>query len=90
MITPFQREVLGFIRENPGCSATDLAVHLKPDAVMHRKCSNQGNGACQGKAAWLWGGSVVGKLRRRGWVRVEYGSHRASYWLTASGLEALR
>ncbi len=93
-ITLFQRRVLEFIRRSPGCSASDLAEHLKPDSKMHTRCSNQGNGACQGKAAWLWGGSVVGKLKRRGWVRIEYGSHgsgsRTLYWLTTSGLEALK
>ena len=63
--TPFQRKVLEYIRDHPGCSASDLAEYLKPDSRMHLKMSNQGHGGCQGKAAWLWGGSVAGALRKR-------------------------
>jgi hypothetical protein len=93
-LTFFQRRALDFIRSNPGCSASDLAEHLKPDSRMHTKLSNQGHGGCQGKAAWLWGGSVAGKLRKLGWVRVDYGASgsysRAAYFLTDAGLDALK
>jgi hypothetical protein len=91
--TPFQRRALEFLRSNPGCSASELAEHLKPDSKMHLKCSNQGHGACQGKATWLWGGSVAGKLRRFGWVEINYGSSgsssRTKYRLTSEGLAAI-
>jgi hypothetical protein len=85
---------LDFIHFNPGCSASDLAEHLKPDSVMHLKLSNQGHGGCQGKAAWLWGGSLAGKLRKLGWVRVDYGNSgsrsRTKYFVTGAGLDALK
>ncbi len=91
--TPFQRRALEFIRDHQDCSASDLAEHLKPDSRMHMKVSNQGHGGCRGKAAWLWAGSVVGKLRMRGWVQIDYGSSgsysRTKYRLTREGREAI-
>jgi DNA-binding MarR family transcriptional regulator len=93
-LTPFQRRALEFIHSNPGCSASDLAEHLKPDSKMHLKCSNQGHGGCRGKAAWLWGGSLAGKLRKMGLVRIDYGASgsrsRTAYYLTPEGVEAKR
>lgn len=70
-MTEFQRKALEYLRDHPrGVKAADIAAHLWPDSVMHYKTSNQGNGACRGKAAWLCGGAYLSKLTKRGW----------SYW----------
>lgn len=78
-----ESKALRFITDNPGCQAADLAEYLWPDSVMHRKVSNQGHGGCRGKAAWLCGGSLAGKLVKRGLVRREYLPVR--YYATMQG-----
>lgn len=35
---------------------------------LFNSLSNQGNGACMGKKAWLQAGSFLGKLRKRGYI----------------------
>lgn len=50
--------------------------------------SNQGNGACRGKKAWLCAGSQVGKLRKKGLV--DYDRNFTGYYLTRYGREAVR
>lgn len=52
--------------------ARAFAEFMWPDNTMHTKTSNQGRGACHGKAAWLSGGSYLGKLKKKGWVREEF------------------
>lgn len=86
---PVSRKALEFIRDNPNCQASDLAGHLWPDSNMHRRVSNQGHGACAGKAAWLQGGSLVGKLNSAGLVHRE---HRPPtvYRITQKGRDALK
>lgn len=88
----FQRKALVFIRDNPGQQADALARHLWPDSNMHRRVSNQGHGACRGKAAWLTGGSYAGKLRVMGLVTNRHieGSSAIGYWITQEGRDALK
>lgn len=87
-------QALRFIATNPGCLANELAEHLWPDANMHTKCSNQGHGACWGKAAWLCGGSLAGKLIKKGWVRSGYigkrSGSRCVYEITQLGRDELK
>lgn len=67
-----------------------FAELLWPESAMHRRVSNQGNGATTGKAAWLCGGSYLGKLRKKKlvsnhtWSDSYYG-----YYITKEGKQAL-
>src|SRR5687767_10596445 len=93
VLTDTQRKALEWLRDHPqGVKAAEIAWVLWPDSIMHRKTSNQGNGACRGKAAWLCGGSYLGKLAKKGLVR--WSSTRevnsGAYYLTDEGAKALR
>lgn len=92
-LTDFERKALTFIRDNQECWAADIAHHLLPDSSMHGRYSNQGHGACRGKASWLYGGSVAGRLAKKGWVYVDYGDrtrgYRRRYSITVAGVRAL-
>ena len=81
---PKSLKVLAFIRDHPDCRAIDVADHLWPNALMHHRSSNQGRGACRGKAAWLCGGSLVGKLIKAGWVYPNFGPP-TTYHLSQAG-----
>ena len=65
-----------------------FAEFFWPGHHMHRKISNQGHGACSGKAAWLAGGGYLAKLRKRGLVR-SYFNDTFSYVLTQEGKKIL-
>lgn len=69
MLTIKQYEALKLIKAFPGLNAKRFAMMFWPDSDAHNKVSNQGNGACHGKAAWLMAGSYIGKLRKKGLVR---------------------
>ena len=47
--------------------------------------SNQGNGACHGKKAWLAAGCILGRLRKKGYVY----SFQGHYALTDLGKDLL-
>lgn len=49
--------------------------------------SNQGHGACRGKKAWLCAGSLVGKLRKAGYV--DYDRAFCGYVLKKPGRQVL-
>lgn len=53
--------------DNPMTCRT-FAEKMWPDSRMHKKVSNQGNGATTGKAAWLCAGSYLSKLKYKGLV----------------------
>ena len=90
--TTFHR-ALRFISKNPGCYSHELALALWPKSHMHTKVSNQGHGAARGKAAWLCGGSMAGKLAKRGWVTSAPVGSRSStryiFALTSAGVREL-
>lgn len=69
LLTIKQYEALKLIKAFPGMNAKRFAMLFWPNSPAHTKTSNQGNGACHGKAAWLMAGSFVGKLRKKGLVR---------------------
>lgn len=69
MLTDKQQKALMIIREHPGLRARQFAEFMWPESNMHRRFSNQGHGAHRGKAAWLCGGSYLGRLRVLGFVK---------------------
>lgn len=69
-LTKFQKKAILVIgRHERGINAAGFAEAMWPEANMHVKSSNGGHGAARGKAAWLCGGSYIGRLRKKGWVR---------------------
>jgi len=93
-LTPRQVAALKILKENPRIRAKEFAEHFWPEAIMHQACSNQGNGACRGKKAWLCAGSYLGKLSRAGLVQAENtGTNsysRVVYSITRIGSELLQ
>lgn len=67
-MTEFKRRALELIEQRGKITSGEFAFAMWPDSNMHRKVSNQGNGACRGKAAWLCGGSYLGRLIKEGLV----------------------
>ena len=86
-LTSVLRKTLEFVRDHPHCRTADVANFLWPDSLMHRKTSNQGHGATRGKAAWLCGGSITGKLAKRGLLWKTYGPTTCE--ITSAGRKAL-
>lgn len=90
-MTPFQLKALKLIKKHPGITASRFAELMWPKSDMHKKSSNQGNGACTGKAAWLAAGSHIGKLRKM--YLVEYATDNSGFFrgykLTPKGEQLL-
>lgn len=71
MLTPKQRKALAVLDANPRITASRFAQLYfdEPEHdYLHAAVSNQGNGACAGKKAWLCAGSLLGKLAKKGFV----------------------
>lgn len=88
-LTDTERKALQIVRDHPGISASYFAELMWPDSHMHSKVSNQGHGATRGKAAWLCGGSYLGKLRKKEWVTPDYASGHG-YRLSSAGAAILK
>ena len=87
-LTPKQAKALSILREHPGITAHGFAAHYFTDPsqeTLFTAVSNQGNGACAGKKAWLCAGSLLGKLAKQGLVRRDYGSGTGRFYLTFKG-----
>ncbi len=87
-LTPKQAKAIAILRDHPGCTANTFAALYFTDAsqeTLFTAVSNQGNGACAGKKAWLCAGSLLGKLAKRGLVRRDYGSGTGRFYLTFKG-----
>ena len=71
MITEKQYKALKIIQQYPLIRAKGFADKMWGDTKtnMFTKRSNQGNGACTGKAAWLCAGGYTGVLVKKGFVR---------------------
>ena len=72
MLTVKQARALAVLRDHSGCTANMFAVFYFTDPsqeYLFTAVSNQGNGACAGKKAWLCAGSLLGKLSAKGFVR---------------------
>ena len=68
-------------------TASEFARKMWPDSNMHVKVSNQGHGATAGKAAWLCGGSYLGRLAKMGLVR--YSTALEKHILTQKGRDLI-
>ena len=92
-LTPKQAKALFILREHPGVTAHGFAAlyFTEPSREsLFTAVSNQGNGACAGKKAWLCAGSLLGKLAKRGLVRRDYGSGTGRFYLTYEGENKLK
>lgn len=80
-------KALCLVKKAKRVSAKQFALLMWPDSKMHTKVSNQGNGSCRGKAAWLAGGAYLRKLEKKGlvkWSVIEEG-----FILTGNGLKEI-
>lgn len=92
-LTPKQTKALAILREHPGVTAHGFAALYFTDPsqeTLFTAVSNQGNGACAGKKAWLCAGSLLGKLAKQGLVRRDYGSGMGQFYLTYEGENKLK
>lgn len=91
-LPPKTRKALEILRDHPGLSANRFATEYF-DAPQHNylftAVSNQGEGACAGKKAWLCAGSILGKLRKQGLVTPDPYSNPTTWRLTAAGADKL-
>lgn len=75
-----------------GITAKALAVKLWGNDPARQDLftavSNQGNGACSGKKAWLCAGSLAGKLRKKGLIAFDRNLN--GYYLTEKGRITIR
>jgi hypothetical protein len=86
MITNSQKRALLILKETSITNRMmprEFALKMWPDSNMHNTTKNTGNGACRGKAAWLCGGSYIGKLAAKGWVT--RGMEDCGAYLTSDG-----
>lgn len=93
MLTPKQAKALAVLRDHPGITANGFATLYFTDPSqesLFTAVSNQGNGACAGKKAWLCAGSLLGKLAKKGLVRRDYGSGTGRFYLTNEGENKLK
>ncbi len=90
-LTPAQVKALTILCNNSSVatSASKFAELMWGDTNtnMFTSSKNQGNGACRGKAAWLCGGSYLGRLRKKGWVR--HNIKENGYTITGEGIKIL-
>lgn len=92
MITSKQAKALSILDAHPDSTARSFGERYfdaREQEYLHTAMSNQGNGACAGKKAWLCAGSLLGRLAKRGLVRHRYVRERWVYTLTLKGEEAL-
>ena len=74
MITRNEHKALQILRQcgSEGITASGFAVRYFTEPkheYLFTAVSNQGNGACAGKKAWLCAGSYLGRLAKKGLVR---------------------
>ena len=93
MPTESEAKALEILRDTSYSKPMKAAAFAKlmwPDSHMHKKVSNQGNGACVGKAAWLAGGSYLSKLENKSWVRKTFDTGSAAYHITLKGKDLVQ
>ncbi len=90
-LTAFQLKALNYLSTVEKTTPKAFAEKMWPESNMHSRYSNQGHGACRGKAAWLSGGSYLSKLQKKGWVRwvLEF-RESTVYAITQEGRKVLR
>ena len=93
MLTKKQLKALAILKLHPDVTAGAFALfyYTEPEyEYLFTACSNQGNGACRGKKAWLCAGSLLGRLIEKGWVKRYWKRDSAPLFkLTAEGEKAL-
>lgn len=82
-ITPNQHKALCIIRDNPNISGGLFSNLFWPDSPLHTK----GKYPAAGVGAWLNGGRYLGKLKKRGLIRV--GTRVTCYVIEQAGLSAI-
>lgn len=95
MLTQKQAKALRIIGGAPwpGISASQFAraYYDEPgQQYLFSAVSNQGNGACSGKKAWLCAGSLLGRLTKAGLVYRDYRSEIPRYTITDKGRQELQ
>ncbi len=91
-LTPKQRKALLILRDNPGLTANGFAAlyfDTPETEYLHTAVSNQGEGACAGKKAWLCAGSLLHRLCKAGLVRMQPYSNPTRWFVSAAGEDAL-
>ena len=92
MLTDKQAKAIQILTEHPYITARQFAEHYfdAPDEkYLFTAVSNQGNGACAGKKAWLCAGSLLGKLRKKQLIGIDHYDVSRKYYVTARGRKAL-
>lgn len=88
MLTDKQAKAIRILRDNPYITANRFAMFYF-DTPKHEylftAVSNQGNGACAGKKAWLCAGSLLGKLKKELYVDSTKYDNPARFYATAVG-----
>lgn len=88
-LTPKQERALRILRDNPGVTMTRfsyLYYEGTPQEYLLYAVSNQGNGACAGKKAWLCAGSYLAKLCKKGLLVKNYDrNYRPRYTVSDKG-----
>ena len=85
-------KALSVLKKHPCITAKQFAIYYfdsKKDKYLFSAISNQGNGACAGKKAWLCAGSLLGKLAKQGYVSVRPYTYPKTFVLTQKGREML-
>lgn len=95
MITKKQAKALRIIDGTPwpGISASRFAraYYDEPgQQYLFSAVSNQGNGACSGKKAWLCAGSLLGRLTKAGLIYRDYRNEIPRYTITDKGIQELK
>lgn len=95
MITKKQAKALRILDGAPwpGISASRFAraYYDEPgQQYLFSAVSNQGNGACSGKKAWLCAGSLLGRLAKAGLVYRDYRNEPPRYIITDKGKQELQ
>lgn len=74
-----------------GLTAKEFARKwFSDDHDIWKRVSNQGNGACSGKGAWLWAGAYLCKLMKMGLVRRKSFNEISVFVATASSIDKLQ
>ena len=92
MLIPKQRKALAVLDANPRITASRFAQLYfdEPEHdYLHAAVSNQGNGACAGKKAWLCAGSLLGRLSKKDFVLKKTYMNPTRYSLTEKGRKEL-
>ena len=91
-LTPRRFKALAVLYFHPCLSARDFAVryYTEPELdYLFSSVSNQGNGACAGKKAWLCAGSLLGRLRKEGMAYVIPYTNPRKFNLSEKGRDVL-